>query len=60
MARTLAPGQRSRIHTIDIDSGGDEVVFESTDTLFEAPNWTLDGSRRPADRGVVRPSALLD
>lgn len=42
-ARSLAPGQRSRLHVLDVDSGDDEVVAESSTLLFEAPNWSVDG-----------------
>jgi TolB protein len=41
--RELKPGQRARIHVHDAVTGGDTVVFESDDVLFEAPNWSLDG-----------------
>ena len=44
MARTLAPGQRSRICMLDVDTGERTLVHESADTLYEAPNWSLDGS----------------
>jgi len=44
MARTLAPGQRSRILTVDVDSGDVHIVHESDDVLYEAPNWSLAGS----------------
>ncbi|WP_114853434.1 PD40 domain-containing protein [Brachybacterium sp. YJGR34] len=44
MARTLAPGQRSVITTIDVDSGEQRVLHTSTTTLYEAPNWSLDGA----------------
>jgi TolB protein len=40
----LEPGQTARIHVHDIESGHDTVVFESASVLFEAPNWSLDGS----------------
>ena len=43
MARTLAPGQRSRILTLDVDSGERTLVHESAEILYEAPNWSLDG-----------------
>lgn len=42
--RTLADGQRSRIHTVDVDTGETILVHESSEILFEAPNWSLDGS----------------
>jgi Tol biopolymer transport system component len=44
MARTLAPGQRSRIFTHDVDSGDRTLVHESAEVLYEAPNWSLDGA----------------
>ncbi|SEE67106.1 TolB family protein [Ruania alba] len=44
MPRTLAPGQRARIHTIDVTTGTTHLVHESTEVLYEAPNWTLDGT----------------
>lgn len=44
MTRRLAPGQRSRILTLAVDTGEVEVVHESDSTLYEAPNWSLDGS----------------
>src|SRR5699024_8248099 len=42
--RTLAPGQRCRIHVLDVDTGEDRILHESTAVLYEAPNWTLDGA----------------
>ena len=44
MPRTLAPGQRSRIHVLDVDTGEDRIVHESSEVLYEAPNWALDGA----------------
>ncbi|GAB3601066.1 TolB family protein [Microbacterium tumbae] len=44
MPRTLAPGQRARILTLDVDSGEVQVVHESDEVLYEAPNWSLDGT----------------
>lgn len=41
--RLLLPGQRCRIRVYDILSGLTRTVFESAETLFEAPNWTRDG-----------------
>jgi TolB protein len=43
-ARELRAGQRSRIHTIDVQTGADRVVHESEAIYYEAPNWTLDGA----------------
>jgi len=42
--RTLAPGRRCRIHVLDVDTGEDRIVHESSTVLYEAPNWTLDGA----------------
>ena len=44
MPRTLSPGQRSRVFTYDLATGGKKLVHESDEILYEAPNWTLDGS----------------
>ena len=44
MPRTLAPGQLSRIHVLDVDTGEDRILHESSAVLYEAPNWTLDGA----------------
>lgn len=41
--RTLAPGQTARIHVHDALTAVDTVIHESTDVLFEAPNWSVDG-----------------
>ena len=43
MPRTLRPGQSAQLFTIDVATGEQTLVFESTDVLFEAPNWTPDG-----------------
>ena len=42
--RTLEPQQTARIHVYDTLTGQDAVIHESTDVLFEAPNWSLDGT----------------
>ena len=44
MPRSLAPDQCSRIHVLDVDSGEDQILHESEEVLYEAPNWTLDGA----------------
>lgn len=41
--RTLQPGQRCEVWVASV-SGQAELLFTSTDVLFEAPNWTLDGA----------------
>jgi Tol biopolymer transport system component len=42
-ARVLAPRQSCRVLVLDTESGAVRLVHESTDVLFEAPNWTRDG-----------------
>lgn len=42
-ARTLAPGQRSELYIIDVETGEQTLVHTSTTRLIEAPNWTPDG-----------------
>lgn len=44
MPRSLAAGQSCRILTIDVASGATTLVHTSDDTLYEAPNWSHDGS----------------
>jgi TolB protein len=41
--RQLEPGQRSQLCIGDVDGGGPVVVWESSEVLFEAPNWSPDG-----------------
>lgn len=41
--RKLAAGQRCRVRVWDRATGATTTVLESTETLFEAPNWTVDG-----------------
>ncbi|MBP2327937.1 Tol biopolymer transport system component [Kibdelosporangium banguiense] len=41
--RQLRPGQRARIRVWDRSTGAVRTVFESSDRLYEAPNWTPDG-----------------
>ncbi|WP_336697712.1 TolB family protein [Curtobacterium sp. USHLN213] len=43
-ARELLPGQVSRIRIHDTMTGTSHTVFESSTTLFEAPNWTREGN----------------
>ncbi len=42
MPRTLAPGQRCRIHVLDVATGATRLVHESADVLYEAPNWSAE------------------
>ncbi len=44
MPRTLRPGQRSELYTVDVRTGKHTLVFTSDEILFEAPNWTPSGS----------------
>ena len=44
MPRSLALGQRCRIHVLDVDTGEQRMVHESDQVLYEAPNWTADGA----------------
>lgn len=41
--RQLEPGQRSQLCIGDVDGGEPIVVWESSEKLFEAPNWSPDG-----------------
>ena len=43
MPRTLQPGQRAQLFTVDATTGEATLVAESSELLFEAPNWTPDG-----------------
>ena len=42
-ARTLAPGQRCRIFILDVTEATSTLVYESTQRLYEAPNWSTAG-----------------
>lgn len=42
-ARTLAPGQRCRILVADPATGETTLIHESTERLYEAPNWSAAG-----------------
>lgn len=41
--RELSAGQVCQIIVIDTITGDREVVYETAEMLFEAPNWTTDG-----------------
>ncbi len=43
VSRTLQPGQRAEIWIASV-SGEPEMLFSSDEVLFEAPNWTFDGT----------------
>lgn len=43
MNRTLQPGQRSEVWIASV-TGEAELLYSSDNVLFEAPNWTLDGT----------------
>jgi Tol biopolymer transport system component len=42
--RSLLPNQISRLVVVDAQSGAQTTVHESSTHVFEAPNWTPDGS----------------
>lgn len=43
-ARQLKPGQRAELYVHDLTTGASTLVATSSTLLFEAPNWTPDGS----------------
>lgn len=43
MPRTLQPGQLAQLWVADADTGVRRLVLESSDVLYEAPNWSPDG-----------------
>jgi Tol biopolymer transport system component len=67
-ARRLQPGQTCRIRIHDVVTGTARTVFETTETLFEAPNWTRDGRlivnadgilwELPADGAAAAPAPI--
>ncbi|MCC2321496.1 TolB family protein [Cellulomonas xiejunii] len=69
--RALRAGQRAELHVIDVVTGEDRLVHESSSLLFEAPNWSPDGRwlvvngggrlfRLPADGGELEEVPLGD
>ncbi|TWD81213.1 WD40 repeat protein [Kribbella amoyensis] len=44
MPRSLRPGQSAELYTVDVGTGDRRLVTRSTELLFEAPNWSVDGS----------------
>ncbi|HEX3815732.1 MAG TPA: hypothetical protein VHX59_23080 [Mycobacteriales bacterium] len=42
--RQLQANQTARLCTYDLDSREKRVVLETTESVFEAPNWTPDGA----------------
>jgi TolB protein len=67
--RELPPGQRCRIWVHDTSRGENSLLFDTTDILLEAPNWTLQGDalilngdgtlwRLPIDHPALLPIAL--
>ncbi|MGZ0712632.1 TolB family protein (plasmid) [Coraliomargarita sp. W4R53] len=44
MPRTLAPHQRSELYILDLATGDTQLRLTSDSLLFEAPNWTPDGT----------------
>jgi Tol biopolymer transport system component len=43
--RRLRPGQRSEVWVASVDEEAPTLLFETTDLLVEAPNWSADGAR---------------
>lgn len=41
--RELLENQQTQVHIYDVASDSDSVIFESSELLFEAPNWHRDG-----------------
>lgn len=41
--RALGPGQRCVVMVADAATGASRVVYETTDLLLEAPNWSAEG-----------------
>ncbi|PWH07092.1 hypothetical protein DEO23_00010 [Brachybacterium endophyticum] len=66
--RTLAPGQLARVRVWERASGSVRTVHVSEGRLYEAPNWTADGSlllngegrlwRLPPDGSAIAPTLL--
>lgn len=44
MARKLLPGQRAELYLVDVDTAAATLRYVSDELLFEAPNWSPDGS----------------
>ncbi|ROP72614.1 hypothetical protein [Curtobacterium sp. PhB115] len=50
---TLLTGQRTRIRVFDVATRTARTVHETTEMLFEAPNWTADGRLIVNGEGVL-------
>jgi Tol biopolymer transport system component len=70
-ARELRHGQRAEVWTASRDGGAPKKVFETTEVLVEAPNWTPDGTalllngagllwRLPLDEPRLEPIEIAD
>ena len=57
--RTLRPGQRCIVHTLDVHTGEDREVFATTELLLEAPNWITPDTLILNGDGVLWRLALL-
>jgi hypothetical protein len=44
-SRELADGQRAQLWIANVATGQSELLLQTDELLFEAPNWTLDGAR---------------
>ena len=42
--RQLESGQTSRLCTFDLAASNKRVIYETADSVIEAPNWTPDGA----------------
>lgn len=51
--RELAPGQACQVIVVDTVTSEHEVIYETTDLLLEAPNWTRD------DRLILNGDGML-
>lgn len=54
VARTLRAGQTAELYVVEVASGERRLVFESSELLFEAPNWVGDWLVVNGDGGLFR------
>ncbi len=54
VARKLRAGQRAELYVIEVASGERRLVYESSELLFEAPNWVGDWLIVNGDGGLFR------
>ena len=58
--RELAAGQTAQLWIADVQTGRHHLLLESDELLFEAPNWTLDGTQLIVNGGGSLWSVALD